>query len=411
MTGGHAGARSNDTPRRVSSRIGWLSVRSLRARITLLATGLAAGVSLVLLWLAWRLVGDAVAAVPQMPPGTTVRVDGVDVEASTLAQHLGQHARQKVLLVGTIAFCLVVAAAGILAWTFTSRVLSPLRDVTNTARRLSGESMGERIGEVRTKGELAELAETFDAMLDRLQAAFEAQRHFVANASHELRTPLSVIRTELDVTLSDEHADEVELRRMAEVVRDATGRAEQLVESLLLLARTEGGGLAVSEPVDLGAVVSAAWDAVAGEAERRGLRAEFDTRAAPSSGDRALLERVAGNLLENAVRHNVDGGWVEVTAEASSRWSTLRVRSSGGLVDPVRVSELFEPFRRSGVARTARSGAGIGLSIVRAAVQAHGGMVQAEPVVGGGLSVTVSLPVARKGAEGITVRPWCQRFS
>ncbi|MCU1683051.1 MAG: two-component system histidine kinase [Amycolatopsis sp.] len=372
-----------------------LSVRGLRARITLLATGLVAGVSLLLLWLAWTLVGDSVSAVPQMPPGTLVRVDGVDVDASALADHLRAHARDKVLLFGSLAFFFVVAAAAILAWTFTSRVLRPLREITGAARRLSIESMGERIGPIRSKDELSELAGTFDDMLDRLQAAFEAQRHFVANASHELRTPLSVIRTELDVTLADDDADEAEFRRMARVVREATDRAGQLVGSLLLLARTDGAGLVTGEPVDLAVLVASAWSAVDAEAAKRSIRAEFATASAATFGDSALLERVAGNLLENAVRHNVDGGWIDVATVAGPQWSTLRVRSSGGLLDPAIVPELFEPFRRAGVARTARSGAGLGLSIVRAAVQAHGGSVSAEPVVGGGLSVTVHLPALR----------------
>ncbi|WP_432705833.1 sensor histidine kinase [Amycolatopsis taiwanensis] len=369
--------------------------RSLRARITLLATGLAAGVSMVLLWLAWTLTGDAVSAVPQLPPGTPVRVDGMDVDSSALTAHLQTLARDRVLLVGSIAFCCVVAATAILAWTFTSRVLRPLREITGTAQRLSVESLGERIGEVGARGELAELAHTFDAMLDRLQAAFEAQRTFVANASHELRTPLSVIRTELDVTLSDPDADLAELRRMAAVVRDATERAGQLVGSLLLLARTDGAGLAAHEPVDLADVVASAWRAVRGEADQVGIRAQFHCSPAPVRGDAALLERIAGNLLENAVRHNVERGWIDVTTESVADTSTLRVRSSGALVDRAIVDELFEPFRRAGRARTARSGAGLGLSIVRAAVDAHGGMVTAEPVIGGGLSVTVRLPALR----------------
>ncbi|GAA1021004.1 MULTISPECIES: sensor histidine kinase [Amycolatopsis] len=366
--------------------------RSLRVRVTVLATVLVAAAGLLLLWLAWTLVGDAVDAVPHMPPGTIVRVDGIDVDASTLAQHLRTHAVTRVLIFGSLAFCFVVAAAAILAWTFTSRVLRPLREITGTAQRLSIESMGERIGEIRSRDELAELARTFDAMLDRLQDAFDSQRHFVANASHELRTPLSVIRTELDVTLSDEHADEAEFRRMAGVVLDATNRAGQLVNSLLLLARTDGAGLVTRELVDLTVLVERAWSAVRGEAEQRGLRADFAMQPSPAIGDSALLERIAGNLVENAVRHNVDGGWIEVTTEPGAQWSVLRVRSSGGLLDPAAVPELFQPFRRAGVARTARSGAGLGLSIVRAAVQAHGGTVSAEPVVGGGLAVTVRLP-------------------
>jgi signal transduction histidine kinase len=164
------------------------------------------------------------------------------------------------------------------------------------------------------------------------------------------------------------------------------------VNSLLLLARTDGAGLAVREQVDLAVLVERAWAAVRSEAAARNLRADFSVAGAPAYGDPALLERIAGNLVENAVRHNVDGGWLEIVTQPGPQWSLLRVRSSGGLLDPGAVPELFEPFRRAGVARTARTGAGLGLSIVRAAVQAHGGTVVAEPVVGGGLTVVVHLP-------------------
>ncbi len=373
-----------------------LPARTLRARITVLATSLVAVVSVVLLWLAWRLVGDSVAAVPQLPPGTLVRVDGVDVEASVLADHLREQARERMAAAGLTAFVFVVMAASILAWTLTSHVLRPLREITDTARRLSVESLGERIGDVNSRDELAELARTFDAMLDRLQAAFDAQRHFVANASHELRTPLAVIRTELDVTLSDDEADEAELRRMAGVVRDATDRAERLVNSLLLLARTDGAELATTERVDLAGVVDSAWRAVRASAERKGVTARFDLTGAVTVGDPALLERVAGNLLENGVTHNVENGWIEVTVRpGDGPRVVLTVRSSGGVIEPEAVAGLFEPFRRAGVARTARTGAGLGLSIVQAAVRAHGGSVRAEPVPGGGLAVEVLLPAVR----------------
>jgi signal transduction histidine kinase len=214
----------------------------------------------------------------------------------------------------------------------------------------------------------------------------------VANASHELRTPLSVIRTELDVTLADPDADADELRRMAGVVRAATLRANQLVDALLLLARTEGLGIGMVERVDLAAVAGSAWQAVQGEAERRRLRAAFSCTPAPVAGDAALLERVAGNLLENAVRHNVDGGWLDVHTSVRPGWATLRVSSSGAAVDPERVDELFESFRRGGVHRTAHTGTGLGLSIVRAVVRAHGGSAAAEAVNGGGQTVTVHLP-------------------
>lgn len=366
----------------------------LRTRITLLATALVAAVAVLGLWLVWMLAGTAVTA-PSMPEGSTVVVDGVPVKAEKLAEALQDYARLRVLVYGSIAFACVLVATALLAWTFTGRVLKPLRDVTGTARRLSAESLGERIALRGPRDEVAELADTFDAMLDRLQATFSAQRQFVANASHELRTPLSVIRTELDVTLSDPNADADELRRMAGVVRNATLRAGQLVEALLLLARTDGMGLGVVEPVDLSKVVASAWRPIQADASGRGLSTSFHDLPAPVFGDPALLERVAGNLLENAVRHNVDGGWIEVWTGAGPEWASLRVASSGTVVDPERVEELFESFRRGGVDRTAHAGTGLGLAIVRAVVLAHRGTVAAEAVPGGGLTVTVHLPLAR----------------
>jgi signal transduction histidine kinase len=363
----------------------------LRARITLLATGLVAIAAALLLWLGWMLAGDAVVS-PSLPPGSTVLVGGVRVKAEDVTEVLQENARLRVLVAGSVAFVCVVGATALLAWTFTGRVLKPLRDVTGTARRLSAESLGERIALRGPRDEVAELADTFDAMLDRLQATFASQRQFVANASHELRTPLSVIRTELDVTLADPKADADELRRMADVVRSATLRAGQLVDALLLLARTDGMGIGLVERVDLATVVGSAWQAVRGEAERRRLRASFTCAPTPVAGDPALLERVAGNLLENGVRHNVEGGWLDVSTGVRPGWVMLRVSSSGANVDPDKVEELFESFRRGGVHRTAHTGTGLGLSIVRAVVRAHGGTASAEAVNGGGLTVTVHLP-------------------
>ncbi|RLK61627.1 sensor histidine kinase [Actinokineospora cianjurensis] len=364
----------------------------LRARITLLATGLVAVVSVLLLWLGWVLAGEVVNSVPSLPSGTTVVVGGISVEADQLAEALSNDARDRLLLAGSVAFVCVVAATALLAWVITGRVLRPLREVTATAHRLSVESLGERINHQGARDEVAELADTFDAMLDRLQAAFSAQRQFVANASHELRTPLAVIRTELDVTLSDPDADTAELRRMADVVRTATLRAGDLVEALLVLARTDGLGVGATGPVELPVVVSGAWRSTRADAERRGITARFHHDHATVTGDTALLERVAGNLLENAVRHNLDGGWIEVRTTSGPQWTTLEVASSGPVIPPDRVPELFEPFRRGGVDRTSHTGTGLGLSIVRAVARAHGGTVQATPVPSGGLRVVVTFP-------------------
>ncbi len=366
----------------------------LRARLTVLATGLVALVSLVLLWLGWMLAGNVMQAVPRLPDGEVVQVDGYDVTSDQLAAALASHARTEVLRDGGVAVGLVVIAAALLAWTLTGRLLRPLHEVTATARTLSASSLGERIRLDGPRDEVAELADTFDAMLDRLQATFDSQQRFVANASHELRTPLSVIRTELDVTLSDPQANAAELRRMAEVVRGASDRSEQLVEALLLLARTDGTGIAVREPVDMAVLVASAWRAVQDMAAERELEVAFDTPPASTVGDPSLLERVAGNLLENAIRHNVDQGWIRVRLVSDEHWTELRVASSGPPIAAEEVTALFEPFRRAGVARTARGGAGLGLSIVRAIVQAHGGEVSGRPVEGGGLEVFARLPAA-----------------
>ncbi len=365
----------------------------LRARLTLLATGLSAASSALLLWLGWLLVGGVVAAVPDLPPGSTVDVDGVPVAADRLGEALQDAARERVLQAGSVAFLLAVTATALLAWVLTGQVLRPLHDVTATARRLSVESLDERLRLPGPRDEVAELADTFDAMLDRLQAAFDAQRRFVANASHELRTPLAVVRTEVEVTLADPAADEVELRRMATVVREAALRAQQLVDGLLVLARTEGSALRAREPVDLASLAVAALRIVEPESRGRGLRVSAPTESAPVTGDPALLERVVGNLVENAVRHNVDGGWVQVFTGVAGQQAMLQVSGSGELVAAEAVAALFEPFHRGGVARTSQDGAGLGLSIVRAVVSAHRGTVYADPVPGGGLAVTVHLPV------------------
>ena len=363
----------------------------LRVRLTLVATGLVAVVAVVMVWLGWMLVGEVAAGVPQLPPDTPVSVDGVRVPAGELAEALGKSARTEVLRVGSIAFAMVVIAAALVSWVLVRRVLRPLHEVTAAARRLSAESLDARIGLTGPRDEVAELAATFDAMLDRLQAAFDAQRRFVANASHELRTPLAVLRTEVDVTLADPEADVAELRRMAEVIREATRRAEHLVAGLLLLARTEAADAVPTEPVDLAETVPIALDAVRAEARDRSLKIRTDLASAGVAGDAALLGRIAGNLVENGVRHNVDGGWLTLRTGVEDGHAVLVVASSGPVVSPETVAELFEPFRR-GVGRTG-TGTGLGLSIVRAVAHAHGGRASAEPVEGGGLAVTVALPL------------------
>lgn len=360
----------------------------LRLRLTVLATLVVALAGALLLVLGWVLAGQVADGVPDSG-GAPVVVDGVVTSSGVLAATVREQARSDVLTRGAVAYPLVVVAAALLSWVLTGRALRPLQRVTATARRLSQESLDERIRPKGPRDEVRELAETFDTMLDRLQAAFDAQQRFVADASHELRTPLAVMRTEVDVTLADPDADVAELRRMGEVLRAATDRAEAMVTGLLVVARTSATGLARRERVDLARLVGPALDAVGGEVRERGISVRTHLEARPVDGDGALLERVVGNLLENAVRHNIPGGWVDITCATD-----LVVSSSGPEIDPAEVPALFEPFRRGGSARTAHRGSGLGLAVVAAVVSAHGGRVIAVAVPGGGLAVTVSLPAA-----------------
>jgi signal transduction histidine kinase len=220
----------------------------------------------------------------------------------------------------------------------------------------------------------------------------------VANASHELRTPLAVMRTEIDVTLADAEADIAEYRRMAKVVRDGSERANALVDALLVLARSEaqaGRRLSRKQPADLSNGVVSAISAMRREADRISLTITTELEPAPVVGDPGLLDRLAGNLIENAVRYNHLHGSIDVRTGADDAHAWLIVRNTGVEVEPEDVAGLFEPFRRGGWERTGGRGSGLGLSIVRAVTDAHGGTVSAVANgPDGGLEVTVTLPAA-----------------
>jgi signal transduction histidine kinase len=372
---------------------------TLRLRLTLLNGILLVGAGAVLVTLAWLLVGDALHPSDELRPGTrVVLTDGRELDARQWQEQVVASAERELLVKGLVALLAisVVGVAG--AYAVAGRALRPLHRVTATAQRLGEATLDQRIRYSGADDEVAELAATFDAMLDRLGESFEAQRRFVANASHELRTPLAVMRTEIDVTLADPDADVAEYRRMATVVRDASERANGLVDSLLVLARSEaqsGRRLVRKVPTDLSAGVSAALSAVRSEAERLKLEVSADLRSAPVVGDPSLLDRLAGNLVENAVRYNHRHGrlWVRTGANVEHAW--LVVGNTGFEVDQADVPGLFEPFRRGGRERTGARGSGLGLSIVRAVCDAHGGTVSAvSQQPDGGLEVTVLLPAA-----------------
>ncbi|RKF23814.1 sensor histidine kinase [Micromonospora globbae] len=371
---------------------------TLRLRLTLLNGVLLVGAGAVLVLLAWLLVRDALRPSDELLPGTTVVLaDGRSLDAAQWQRQLVDSASGELLAKGLVALLAIgiVGVAG--AYAVAGRALRPLHQVTATAQRLGEATLDQRIGYSGADDEVAELAKTFDAMLDRIAAAFETQKRFVANASHELRTPLAVMRTEIDVTLSDDEADIAEYRRMATVVRDASERANGLVDALLVLARSEaqaGRQLGRRTECDLATGTANALSAVRREVERIGLQVQTSLESAPVVGDPGLLDRLAGNLVENAVRYNHLHGRLWVRTGTDGRHSWLVVGNTGFEVDPADVPGLFEPFRRGGRERTGARGSGLGLSIVRAVCDAHGGTVHAVAQPGGGLEVTVRLPSA-----------------
>jgi signal transduction histidine kinase len=353
---------------------------TVRARLTLLYTLLFGASGAMLLGLSSWLVHRHVERT--LPP-------------SFSQEALAQLDAQYVL---AFAGTLIVAVA--LGWLVAGRALAPLRRVTTLAQRVTQERMDERIAMTGPADELRQLADTVDGMLDRLAAAFDGQRRFVANASHELRTPLTVIRAEVEVALADPDASVTELRRMGDAVLEATDRTQALLESLMVLARSQQA-LPRLEPVDLAAAARTAAAQSEAEAAARDVTVELDVADAPLQGDRPLVERLVANLVENAIRHNEPGGRVWVT----TRPGRLRVENTGAAIRPEDVQRLAEPFER--LHRDCDgTGAGLGLSIVRAVADAHGAQVALRPRAGGGLVADLELPsdpLLRPGRPGRAV--------
>jgi signal transduction histidine kinase len=295
------------------------------------------------------------------------------------------------------AMTIISVGAG---WLLAGRALRPLREITATARRVSGHNLGERIDLEGPPDELKELADTFDGMLSRLDAAFASQRHFVANASHELRTPLAIMRTEVDVALADPGASRGELREMGEGVRETIDRCERLIEGLLTLARSEASDPR-GEPADLAALAGDCLTDLRARAEDAGVEVRARLEPAQARGDARLLERLIANLIDNGIRYNRPGGYLEVDTRTGEGRALVHVRNSGDAIDPKAAATLTEPFRR--LARGG-DGFGLGLSIVSSVVAAHGGGLRVTAPDGGGLDVVVELPAAPPARDASATR-------
>lgn len=297
------------------------------------------------------------------------------------------------LVASGVALALMAGLALVLGWLVAGRVLRPLRTVTAAAQKISAEHLDRRLAVEGPRDELKELGDTIDGLLGRLEDSFDAQRRFVANASHELRTPLTVSRALLEMIIEDPHATVDSFRATCKQVLEEGEQQEQLIDSLLLLARSQRG-LERREPLDLALVTGGVLQAYEADAAARGLRFEHSLQPAPLSGDRRLIERLVSNLVENAFRHNVAQGRVRVAVGSDDGHATLAVTNTGPLVAPEDVERLLQPFQRMSQERTGEhDGLGLGLSIVQAIARAHDATLAVRAEFGGGLEVEVSFPV------------------
>jgi signal transduction histidine kinase len=301
---------------------------------------------------------------------------GAQSQRSLTLSHLLQYS--------LITLAVVIALAAVLGWVFAGRALRPVQRITMAARAASEHDLSARVRPTGPRDELRELAETFDEMLGRLQAAFEGQQRFIANASHELRTPLAVMRATVDVVLDNPDATPDELRAMGADIRAAVDHAEQLIGALLILARNERG-LTVREKVDLATVAEDVLDVVGDR------RVHAALEPAVVAGDPVLAGRLVANLVDNARRYNVPDGEVWVSTRVAAGGGELVVANTGPVVDPADAGRIFQPFERLSD-RTSQDGFGLGLAIVASIAAIHGGTAVACPRDGGGLSVTVTIP-------------------
>ena len=321
--------------------------------------------------------------IPHAPPAAQAATHGAIVQMAS--------DRQQLLIASAIALAVFAVAATAIGWLLAGRVLRPLSTITAAAQRISASSLHERLALPGPDDELKELADTLDGLFARLEASFDAQRRFAANASHELRTPLTRERTLLQVTLADPAATTSTWQGVSRELLASNAEQERLIEALLTLASSEAG-TGDHEPADLATITSTALAAARPAISRRGLNVRADLQPAVLDGDPLLIQQLAANLIDNAVRHNVPGGDIQVGTTASDAGAVLSVSSSGPVIPAAEVDRLFQPFQRLGQRPARRDSHGLGLSIVRAIATAHAATITARPRPGGGLAIDVIFP-------------------
>jgi signal transduction histidine kinase len=358
---------------------------TLRARLSLLYAGVFFVLALVVL------------AVPLFSFSATQRVGS---SAPPVVQHPQWHlyAQLSPLL---ISLGITVAASLGLGWLLAGRLLRPLQAIVETARDISATNLSRRLRTGRRDDELSRLGQTLNDLFARLEASFESQRHFVANAAHELRTPLAAERTVLQVALADPEASVTTLRAACDEVLRLGQQQERLIDALLTLASSERG-IERAEPFDLAEVAAAGIrDLESGASCESSASLTIGTSLGPASaeGDPRLAECLVANLAGNAIRHNVPGGWAEIETATAGGRAVVRVRNTGPVIPAAEVDRLFQPFQRFGDDRVRHGlggGHGLGLAIVRAIADAHGAELIASPRPEGGLDITVSFQLHDK---------------
>jgi signal transduction histidine kinase len=299
---------------------------------------------------------------------------------------------RQILIISASALAVIAVAAAVIGWLIAGRVLRPLRTITTAARRISASSLHERLALHGPDDELRELGDTLDGLFARLEASFDAQRRFAANASHELRTPLTRERTLLQVTLADPAATIASWQAAGRELLASNAEQEHLIEALLTLASSEGG-TGERESLDLAAIASEALAAARPAISRLGLDVHASIEPAALDGDPLLVQQLVTNLIDNAVRHNLPSGDIQVATSTSDAGAVLSVANSGQVIPAAEVDRLFQPFQRLGPRPARRDGGhGLGLSIVKAIATAHAAAITARPRPGGGLAIDVTFP-------------------
>lgn len=372
--------------------------RTARLRLTVWYGGLFLASGAALLAVTYALVvqafigntaGNALCARPGEPSRCHVIGAG---QARAIA--VQQHAAVLYELLTRSAATLAVAAALSIAlgWFIAGRVLRPIRTITAAAREISAASLGERLALRAPDDELKELADTFDGLLARLEASFAAQRQFIANAAHELRTPLARQRVISQVALADPGATVETLSAAHERVLASGAEQQRLIDALLALARGQAG-LDQREPIDLAEVTGQILATRRRDADRRNLILRAVLGPALAAGSPRLAGQLVVNLVDNALRHNVAGGRVDIVTHTVNSRAVLSVANTGPAVPAGAVDWLFQPFQRLAADRVSRGeGVGLGLAVVQAIADAHGACISARPQDSGGLQIEVTFP-------------------